>query len=374
MPMRTARVRGRALSGGYLAVLPAVLRQSVRLAALAGVLAALPAVSAQEDLDPRVSGDTIVIFDASGSMRQPVLGDPGLPVKFDLARRAASRLVAKFADRVRGASLGFVAFGLTPAPGLQAPDPAVKDKAQAQSCRDVTVVQPLKPLSSALAGDLRERIRGFEMHGETPLGLAVSSAVEQLRGGGSIVVITDMDNTCEDVESRANDYVCRVLERANRTRLRADRVYLDSIILLPPNVDRDTGKPSVPGAVTALRKCEDSATLPIAPITEDAEAEAETDAIVNRLARLADRRGRDAPTVTSAPGARTFSVIDDKGRLLLDQPFEVRFSDGRSPLGGYGSVRLPSGIYDLTVFLEGRDRIRISVDDSLADVVVTIDP
>jgi hypothetical protein len=328
--------------------------------------------------DPRIHGDTIIVFDASGSMQAPVAGR-GVTGKIVLARQAATRLVAGFAGRNTPMSLGLVAFGLERIPRAPAAEYLRR------SCQDVRVIAPLAPLSPTLPGELLREISRFQEYGETPLGLAVQTAIDQLGvKGGSIVVVTDMDETCEDQHPEQG--ACQVLTRANRGRAPSDKVYVDSIIVTPTRTNPDNS-PETPPGIMRLRECPELQATEVNTIVDPHQVDTVTAGIVTRLDRLA-RGGQDSSTndaLTPAnqndPVRRTVTLIDSRGQPIRNRAFNLRFSSQGQPdisaqvSNGTAAVALPAGVYSLSISSSAGppQTLEIAVSASSTDIVVTSD-
>jgi hypothetical protein len=327
--------------------------------------------------DPRIHGDTIIVFDASGSMQAPV-GERGVIGKIVLARQAATKLVAGFAGRNTPISLGLVAFGLERIPRAPAAEYLRR------SCQDVRVIAQLAPLSPTLPGELLREISRFQEYGETPLGLAVQTAIDQLGvRGGSIVVVTDMDETCEDQHPEQG--ACQVLTRANRGRAPSDKVYVDSIIVTPTRTNPLDNSPETPPGIMRLRECPELQATEVNTIVDSHQVDIVTTGIVTRLDRLA-RGGQDAstndavtPTNQNDPVRCTITLIDSHGQPIRNRTFNLRFSQGQSEIlaqvsSGTATVALPVGVYSLSISSSGPPQtLEIAVSASSTDIVVTSD-
>lgn len=369
-------------------------RRQVMAACLAitAVTAAAASAFAQTD-DPRVHGNTILIFDASGSMRDQVAGGRPPITKIELARRVASRFVTELVRRQSPMSLGVIAFGL---------QEVKRDLPQYRqlSCNDVAVITKFAPVSANLQRQLLPRIAGFKEYGETPLGLAVETAIAQLGvRGGSIVVVTDMDETCED--NRPEDSACQVLARANRSRASSDKVYIDSIVVTPSSVNAANGRPETPQGVTRLRECAELRATEVSMVADLSNAAAVASDISARIDRLS-RLGHDIPVVatppvpsappslpapsrsaspaTSASDQRTVKIIDSRGRPVASRTFSLHFSNAKSDVSvstsnGQAMIVLPEGSYSLDISTPGAasQKLDITVGASSTDIVLTSD-
>ena len=126
------------------------------------------------DEHPSCRDDAIIVFDASGSMREPT--ESGMS-RIDIARAAAHQVIPLAA---KSRNLGLIIYG----PGQQA------------RCRKLTL--EVEPQPDA-ADKILAAIDNTKTEGETPLTSAVDAAAQALdftRKRGVVVLLTDGDENC----------------------------------------------------------------------------------------------------------------------------------------------------------------------------------
>jgi len=145
------------------------------------LLAAAPAAAHAEEPPPGPElAPTMVVLDASGSMRG---ADPAGGTKMDGAKGA----VHAFLDAAPGgAPVGLAVYGTKT---------GNSDAERAEGCQDVTVLSPPEPLDRA---GLRAAVDGLVPRGYTPIGRSLQVAAQQLpqEGPRSIVLVSDGVDTC----------------------------------------------------------------------------------------------------------------------------------------------------------------------------------
>ena len=118
-------------------------------------------------------GSTIIVLDASGSMRGRIGGES----KMDVAKRSVRELVEALPD---GTPLGLVVYS----------------HRKAGDCRDIELVIPSGPLDKAA---FVKAVLAIEPRGQTPLTDAVEFAAESLdykRRKASVILVSDGEETC----------------------------------------------------------------------------------------------------------------------------------------------------------------------------------
>lgn len=263
----------------------------VRTVATAVVIT-IAAAQAPLRADPRIHGNFVLVLDSSGSMRGATIDPSGERTKMSVARGFAGGLFERLATRSLNEG-GLVVIG--------ANYDADKRTNVVAGCRDVTVKMPLRHLDRSAADTARQAIDSSQARGYTPLGRAVASSIELLgRAGGSIVVVTDMEETCEDGTA---EHACDVLRQANAARGPADRIFVDSIIVAKAaNMKMD--------AVERLRAC---TRAPVVDITNDTDAAVAASIVADRLADLAATTDQPLTEPT-----RRLIVLDQRGDALID--------------------------------------------------------
>lgn len=251
----------------------------------------LAATVATAHADPRLHGDFVLVLDSSGSMAGATADPSGTKSKIAVARTFTKGLFDRLGRRSR-VSGGLIVFGSS--------FDASQAGNRAAGCRDVTVRLPLRPIDVASAAVARDVADAATARGYTPLGRAVQTAIDLLgRAGGSIVVVTDMEETCED---GTTDHACEVLARANAARSAADRVYVDSIVVARSDKMKTD-------AIDRLRDC---TSAPRVDITNETDAAIGSNQIAERLADLAEATDRP---IEEPP--RRLTVLDPRGRPLI---------------------------------------------------------
>ena len=150
------------------------MRKRVALTAVLGlVLALAPPALAQENDPPN---GVLLIMDASGSMGR--VDDRGVRL-IDGAKDALTTLVGSIPD---GAPIGLRVYG------HRIPEP---DKTG--GCTDTELVVPVGPLRR---DEMNAAIGSFDALGYTPIGASLRAAAEDLGGAGTIVLVSDGEDTC----------------------------------------------------------------------------------------------------------------------------------------------------------------------------------
>ncbi len=142
--------------------------------ALAASLASTASIAYAKGKKAAVAtGQTILIFDASGSM----MGYVGGRAKIEIARETTLKLIA---SRPAGLAMGLMAYG----------------HRRSQDCTDIELLaSPALENSSSLAS----AVRGLKARGQTPIYRSVMQAAELLRykeQPGSIILVSDGEETC----------------------------------------------------------------------------------------------------------------------------------------------------------------------------------
>lgn len=150
-----------------------------RMVAATLILVGVAAVASAEPSAPPSTVPTVIVLDASGSMRDDDAPGPRL----DAAKRAIHSLVERLpAD----AEVGLVVYG-TGTGSSKAEKPA--------GCTDVKTLLPVGPIDDRAFLDTVDRIAAS---GYTPIGAALRHAVDELPAEGprSIVLVSDGQDTC----------------------------------------------------------------------------------------------------------------------------------------------------------------------------------
>jgi Ca-activated chloride channel family protein len=137
----------------------------VPLAAGAGPAAAV---------DEQADNSLLLLLDSSGSMQEDAGGGQ---TRIAAAKQALDDLVGELPD---SSNVGLRVYGAT------------KDS----GCDDTTLVSPVGPLDRA---GLRKAIRGFQPRGDTPIGISLKAAADDLKdapGRKTIVLVSDGEDTC----------------------------------------------------------------------------------------------------------------------------------------------------------------------------------
>lgn len=259
----------------------------------AAFIGGVPSISPAE----RLHGNTIIVFDGSGSM-WGLTDDPSRSfAKGAVARAAADKLV-ELLGQAPALEAGLVVFG---ARMDQSTTP------REQGCQDISVEAPRGPLTPAAVDRMRRAIQAVTPRGRTPLGRSVELAQQMLGPtGGSIVVVTDMEETCEEPTDFHD--ACEAFARANRGRGPADRVYVDSIIVTrAPNMNME--------AVQRLRQCTGA---PVLEIVNDVEANRRAAEVAARLIALSRQGDRQL-----TEGRAVF--LNGAGGKIIPTEVELRF-------------------------------------------------
>ena len=268
---------------GFLCLVPAMIATTVVFAPPAGA----------EGRDPRLHGNFAVVFDSSGSMRGATADAAATVPKIAVARAFGRALFGRLRERsgIEGALIVFGSNYDSNQPG-----------SRTAGCRDVSIRVGLRPMDAAAVAAAVDAIGATRARGYTPLGRAVQEAVDLLGpSGGSIVVVTDLEETCEDDTPQ---HACNVLAGVNAQRMPANRVYFDSIVVTRSaemNMD----------AVNRLRDCTHA---PVVEATNEAQANEMATIVATRLGDLADQGDRPGtPTPSPTPAALRLTVIDARG-------------------------------------------------------------
>jgi Mg-chelatase subunit ChlD len=119
------------------------------------------------------SSQALLVLDASGSMWGQLDGRP----KIELAREAVDTMLSAWPE---GQDLGLIAYG----------------HRRKGDCADIELLQPVVPLDAAA---VRERVRGLQPKGMTPISAAVRMAAEQLKfteQKATVILVSDGEETC----------------------------------------------------------------------------------------------------------------------------------------------------------------------------------
>ena len=265
--------------------------RATALPIVGGLLVAVALLTGVARADPRIHGNFVVVLDSSGSMRGTTIDPAPNRTKMSVARSFAKGLFGRLGRGPR-IEAGLIVFGSN----YDSDQPANRPN----GCRDVSIKLAVRPVDVTTNAVARDAIDAARARGYTPLGLAVAKAIDLLgRGGGSIVVVTDMEETCED---GTMEHACDVLHAANAKRMPADRVYIDSIVVARAP-DMKTA------AVDRLRDC---AQAPILDITNETDAVQAATTVADRLEDLA--AATDQPT-TEPP--RRLTLLGPLGEALI---------------------------------------------------------
>ncbi|MFB9909170.1 vWA domain-containing protein [Allokutzneria oryzae] len=162
-------------------------------AAVTGVaalsLAAVPAAAHDQEYAP-----TMLVLDASGSMKQ---ADPGGGTKMDAARTAMRTLITAAPDESK---VGLTVYGT---------GTGSSDAEKAAGCQDVKVLRAADTIDK---GGLTAAVDGVTPKGYTPIGTALRKAADSLPKSGprSIVLVSDGEDTCAPPEP------CEVAKELNQ--------------------------------------------------------------------------------------------------------------------------------------------------------------
>lgn len=256
-----------------------------------GLLVAVALLSGAARADPRIHGNFVVVLDSSGSMRGTTVDPAPNRTKMSVARNFAKEIFGRLGRGPR-IEAGLIIFGSNYDSDQSANRP--------NGCRDVSIKLAVRPVDVTTSAIARDAVDAARARGYTPLGLAVAKAIDLLGpAGGSIIVVTDMEETCED---GTTEHACEVLRTANANRMPADRVYVDSIVVAKAP-DMKTA------AVDRLRDCTQAEML---EITNETDAVKAATKIAERLEDLA--AATDQPT--SEP-PRRLTVLGPHGRALV---------------------------------------------------------
>jgi hypothetical protein len=322
------------------------------LAAIAFCTAAPSAAWSQ-----RLHGNAVIVFDGSGSMGGVTLDSSRRFSKIGVARTVVEALTSRLSAEP-GIELGLVVFG-----ARYDWHTAPRD----QACADIVVTEPRGPVTPSSVERIRNAIRAITPQGRTPLGRAIDSAAQALGPtGGSIVVVTDMEETCEAPTDFY--YACDVIKRANATRGPADRIYIDSIIVLrAPAMEME--------AVSAFHDC---TRAPVLEVTNEGQARAIASEVSSRLVNLA-RQG-DHDRSQQVTGRVVF--LNAAGAEMTPGDVEIVFvaANGRkitkSGTQSVNAFTLERGTYTLRVTrprqpaIEQRD---LNVSGSSFEIFLTLD-
>ncbi|HSI41084.1 MAG TPA: hypothetical protein VLA00_11115 [Xanthobacteraceae bacterium] len=305
------------------------------LAFLLALTAAAPLAAQQGDTGgPRPPG-VVLVYDSSGSMAAPTADASGRIRKYAVARRLVDTLAERLVEAAVPMEVGLVVFGA----GFDR-----NGTSAALGCTDVQIALPRLKLTRSSANRMIRETGSARPRGFTPLGLALSRAIAMLGGaGGTVVIVTDVENTCED--GTPNE-ACEVLARANRGRPPSNRVTVDTIV-----VPRGAGMNMAPaqrlaGCMQAL----------LEPVSTEAGA---TQAAAAIAARLAAHTPAAPPATAPADAIITGAqVVNRSGAALDGADIVLQDRGGRSVrlVSGApaGETRLPAGTYRVTVSRDGR--------------------
>lgn len=150
---------------------------AVTLLGLLGLVGSLggQAVAASADSATAV----VLVIDASGTMGKTDVAPDRMT-----AAKAAAHTVIGAADTP---AMGLLTYGTST--GNAAGD-------KAAGCQDVTTVVPVAALSSSQRIALLDGVDALTPSGYTPIGLAIQRAAEAVGGRGSVVLISDGEDTC----------------------------------------------------------------------------------------------------------------------------------------------------------------------------------
>jgi hypothetical protein len=133
--------------------------------------------------------NTIIIYDASGSMRRP-LSDKDKTPRYVPAQKAISDFIKKANAED---FFGLVVFG------SRLPSGPEKSKQRAKSCGEIESVLPLQKLDKDVMIDSIAKLKKTDHKGDTPVEQALRFAAEKLKdkpGEKKIVLVTDGDDEC----------------------------------------------------------------------------------------------------------------------------------------------------------------------------------
>lgn len=154
------------------------MRRRTALSTVVGLMLALASpVLAQDDGE---SNGVLLIMDASGSMGR--VDDQGVRL-IDGAKGALDALVTALPE---GAPIGLRVYGHR-----------VPNTDKANGCTDTELVVPVGPLRH---DEMRSAIDSFDARGFTPIGLSLMEAADDLNGAGTIVLVSDGEDTCAPPE------------------------------------------------------------------------------------------------------------------------------------------------------------------------------
>lgn len=257
-----------------------------------------PSISLAE----RLHGNAIIVLDGSGSMGG-LTNDPSRSFKKSAVARAAADRLVELLGQTPTVEAGLVVFG------------AKMDQrttSHERGCLDISVEAPRGPVTPLAVERIRRAIQAVTPRGRTPLGRSVERAENMLGPtGGSIVIITDMEETCEEPKDFHD--ACEVIARTNRSRGPADRVYIDSIILTrAPNMNLK--------AVQRLHACTGA---PILEIVNEVEANMRAAEVASRLialSRQGDRQKMEGRVV----------FLNGAGEKIVPEDVDLRFIHGQT--------------------------------------------
>lgn len=163
------------------------LLRALVLAACLGCGAVGP-LRAQEAPEVFAPPNQAILLDYSGSMMRPT--DPGRSLRLkDLAAENVTRLLANGAERLPHGATGLVVFGHREERGRGDPDQ------KRRSCEDIEVVSaPRRNTLSEMRALASEVVQIQEARGETPILNGIRTAAGLLSAGGTVVIITDLDD------------------------------------------------------------------------------------------------------------------------------------------------------------------------------------
>lgn len=125
-----------------------------------------------------------LVFDASGSMAEPLAGQ----AKIEAARTAMERVIAELPDSAPNLNVGFRVFGHKG---------GSSDAQRAESCQSTDLLVPVRGVDKE---QLRRGVNAFQPTGWTPISLALQRAGDDLTAAentrSAIVLVTDGEETC----------------------------------------------------------------------------------------------------------------------------------------------------------------------------------
>ena len=150
------------------------MRKRVAVSAVLGLMLALAPPALAQEADE--SNGVLLIMDASGSMGR--VDDQGIRL-IDGAKDALDTLVDAMPE---GAPIGLRVYGHR-----------IPNTDKANGCTDTELVVPVGPLRR---DEMHAAIASVDASGFTPIGLSLQAAAEDLGGAGTIVLVSDGEDTC----------------------------------------------------------------------------------------------------------------------------------------------------------------------------------